>query len=117
MTARPQIARIGLAAALLASLSLGACGKLGDLEQPAPLFGEKAKADYAARRHADEAARARAAAAKAPSPEQNANTPDPNALPLHEAPYAPPIPGRTDPNGPNGPPTALPQPGQPSADQ
>jgi hypothetical protein len=117
MTARPQIARFGLAAALLAGLALGACGKLGDLEQPAPLFGAKAKADYAARRHADEAARARAAAAKSAPAEQNANTPDPSALPLHQAPWAPPIPGRTDPNGPNGPPTALPEPGQPSAGQ
>lgn len=117
MTARPQIARFGLAAALLASLLLGACGKLGDLEQPAPLFGEKAKADYAAQHHAADAARARAAAAKAAPAEQNADTPDPNALPLHQAPYAPPIPGRSDPDGPNGPPTALPEPGQPSAGQ
>jgi predicted small lipoprotein YifL len=117
MIARPHIARLGLAAALLASVSLAACGKLGELEQPAPLFGDKAKADYAAQHHAADAARARAAAAKSVPAEQNSNTADPSPLPLHQAPYAPPIPGRTDPNGPNGVPTALPQPGQPSADQ
>jgi predicted small lipoprotein YifL len=111
MTARPQIARFGLAAALLVSLSLGACGKLGELEQPAPLFGDKAKADYAAQHQAD-AARARAAAARA-TPQQQS----PNLLPLHQAPIVPPIAGRSNPEGPNGPPTALPQPGTTTDDQ
>ena len=77
-------------------------------------FGAQAKADYEAQQRAQDAARARAQAARTPEAEQNGNTPDPNALPLHEAPFAPPIPGRTDPAGP---PTALPSPGQPSADQ
>jgi predicted small lipoprotein YifL len=112
-----MIARLTIAAVFLASVALAGCGKLGELEQPAPMFGAQAKADYAAQHRAEDAARARAQAARQPSPEQNGNTPDPNALPLHEAPYAPPIPGRTDPNGPSGPPTALPTPGQPSADQ
>ena len=44
------------AAALLA---LTACGRVGALDQPAPLYGEKAKADYQAK------AAAAAAAAKA----------------------------------------------------
>ena len=112
-----MIARPVYAIALLASLSLAGCGKLGDLEQPAPMFGAQAKADYQAQRRAQDAARARAQAARTPEAEQNGNTPDPNALPLHIAPTAPPIPGRTDPNGPYGPPTALPTPGQPAADQ
>ena len=33
-------------------LALGACGKVGELEQPAPLYGAKAKADYDARKQA-----------------------------------------------------------------
>jgi hypothetical protein len=32
-----------------AALALSACGKQGDLEQPAPLWGAKAKAEYEAR--------------------------------------------------------------------
>jgi predicted small lipoprotein YifL len=112
-----MIARLTFAVALLASTALAGCGKLGDLEQPAPLFGAQAKADYAAQQHAKDAARNRAQAAGQPAAEQNGNTPDPNLLPLHQAPFAPPIPGRGDPNGPEGPPGALPQPGQPSADQ
>jgi len=36
----------------VAALTLTACGKVGSLDQPAPLYGEKAKADYAARRAA-----------------------------------------------------------------
>ncbi len=112
-----MIARLSIAAVFLASLTLAGCGKLGELEQPAPLYGAQAKADYEAQRHAQDAARARALAAKSPAPEENANRPDSNALPLQQAPYAPPIPGRTDTDGPEGPPGALPQPGQPSADQ
>src|SRR5580704_3278723 len=106
-----MIARPALAAAFLASLALAGCGKLGDLEQPAPMFGAQAKADYAAQRRAADAARAREQAARTPEAEQNGDTPDPNMLPLHVAPTAPPIPGRTDPDGPYGPPTALPTPG------
>ena len=42
-----------------AVLMLAACGRVGPLDQPAPLYGEKAKADYQARK------KAAAAAAKA----------------------------------------------------
>jgi len=38
--------------ALAGSLALSACGKVGALEQPAPLYGAKAKADYEARKQA-----------------------------------------------------------------
>src|SRR5665213_3984305 len=102
-----MIARPLIAAALLAGLALSGCGKLGDLEQPAPMFGDRAKADYEAQHRAQDAAHNPAQAAAQPEAEQYGNTPDPNALPLHVAPVAPPIPGRTDPDGPSGPPTAL----------
>jgi hypothetical protein len=36
-----------------AVLAVGACGKVGALDQPAPLYGAKAKADYEARKQAD----------------------------------------------------------------
>jgi hypothetical protein len=43
--------RAACAAVLIgAAASLGACGKQGVLEQPAPLFGAKAKAEYEARK-------------------------------------------------------------------
>ena len=64
---------IGLAAlALLAAASAG-CGRRGDLEQPAPLFGERARADYEASRAAD--ARGEAAAA-ADADAENDDTPE-----------------------------------------
>ena len=56
-----------------ALIALSACGSVGALEQPAPLFGEKAKADYQARKAADEAAKA----AKEEAQRQPVNT---NAL-------------------------------------
>ena len=40
---------------MAAILALGACGKVGALEQPAPLYGEKAKADYNSKKAADAA--------------------------------------------------------------
>ncbi len=46
-----------LAVGLLA-LSLTACGKVGPLKQPAPMFGDAARADYQARQAADAAAKA-----------------------------------------------------------
>ncbi len=41
---------------VLASLAVSGCGKVGALEQPAPLYGEKAKAEYRARKAAEAAA-------------------------------------------------------------
>ena len=106
-----MIARIALALVFAASVGLSACGKLGDLEQPAPLFGSKAKADYEA--HKEEAARARARAASEPPPPNDEA--DSNAAPLTQAPYAPTLPGRNDTMPPQGPQGSLPQPGQPGA--
>ena len=45
--------RSKLAVTVAAALALGACGKVGALDQPAPLYGAKAKADYDARKQAD----------------------------------------------------------------
>ena len=41
-----------LAAAALLAAPLGACGKQGDLERPAPLWGARAKAEYEAQKRA-----------------------------------------------------------------
>lgn len=40
--------RLALLFTLAATLALGACGKVGALEQPAPLYGTKAQADHQA---------------------------------------------------------------------
>jgi hypothetical protein len=63
--------RLAVAAAFLAALTLGACAKVGALEQPAPMFGQKAKADYAARK---------AAVANAKTAAQEENNGPPEAL-------------------------------------
>jgi len=47
---------LGLAATCVAGALLVACGRVGTLEQPAPLYGAKAKADYQARKAAQAAA-------------------------------------------------------------
>ena len=106
-----MIARLSVIAITLSALGLSACGKLGNLDQPPPMYGAQAKADYEAQRHAADAARARANAANEPAPQSY--EPNSDALPLTQAPYAPPIPGRTD----SAPQTALPAPGEPAAGQ
>ena len=51
---------LGLAAGiLLISTSLAGCGKVGTLDQPAPLYGAKAKARYEAAKAATAAAEAK----------------------------------------------------------
>jgi hypothetical protein len=44
--------RSSLVFGLAATLALAACGKVGALEQPAPLYGAQAKADYDAHKKA-----------------------------------------------------------------
>ncbi len=100
---RPMVAIAILAGVLV----LCGCGKIETLDQPAPLWGAKAKADYQARKAA-------AAAAKAEKKDPG----DPEVLP--DVPYDPnadpgpqrllPIPGTNPP--PNGPgqPGVLPDP-------
>lgn len=90
-----------------AAFALCACGKVGTLDQPAPLYGQKAKARYEAQKEAAAAAKANK---KDDQPE--AITPDrtydPNADPSSQR--ALPIPGTNpSPNGPP-PPGVLPDP-------
>jgi predicted small lipoprotein YifL len=48
-----MISRV-LILALVTATGLSACGRRGDLEQPAPLFGSRAKAEYEAQRAAQQ---------------------------------------------------------------
>jgi predicted small lipoprotein YifL len=102
--------RASLLALGACALVLAACGRVGPLDQPAPLYGAKAKADYKAQKAKE------ADAAKAPkeddTPEPLASdTPGPNnpgATPDNLR--ADPAPGmRPLPNGP-GPQGVLPDP-------
>jgi hypothetical protein len=94
-----------LAGALLATVmttGLGGCGKKGLLDQPAPLFGERAKEDYAGRQAAASAASteskstAPVAAADKPDPDadnaprttREIKAPEQNNLPITQAPIA-----------------------------
>jgi hypothetical protein len=63
------------------------------------LFGAQAKTDYNAQKAAEAAAKARDAAAR--SSEHGNTVFDPVDQPATQAPYAPSIPGRTDPLGPS----------------
>jgi hypothetical protein len=101
-----------LASAMLAAVmatGLGGCGKKGLLDQPAPLFGERAKEDYAA----SKAGAAASSESKNTAPVAAADKPDPDAdnaprttrdvqapeetnLPITQAP----IPGAPDLRGP-----------------
>jgi len=90
-----------------AGLALTGCGKVGSLEQPAPLFGAQAQAAYAAQQKAKQEA-AQARAAKQAEPKQAPD--DPSTQPLPQAPYGTQIQGRPDPFG-TAPPSALGNPG------
>jgi hypothetical protein len=101
--------RASLLALGVAALVLAACGRVGPLDQPAPLYGAKAKADYRAKKKAEAAAKA---TKDQDEPEPLApDTPGPNnpgAIPDNLR--ANPAPGmRPLPNAP-APPTALPDP-------
>lgn len=105
MTLRPLIITLALAGTVLAG-----CGKTGILEQPAPMFGKEAKANYAAEKKQEADAKARTDAAK----KAQTNGPivdDPDSQPLPNGPYTPPNPGHIgDPFAP-GPQGSLPTPG------
>jgi hypothetical protein len=58
-----------------ATLALAACAKVGTLDRPAPLFGEKAKAHWRAEKAAEEAA-------KTPKPDDKTPEPLPPTPPL-----------------------------------
>jgi len=72
-------ARLTVLAAAALGLSLTGCGKMGPLVQPAPMFGDKAKADYQAKQAADAAGKAaKQDAQRAPvNPNAVADQPDP----------------------------------------
>ena len=53
---RPHLGALGLLAILAGSALISGCGKQGVLEQPPPLFGSHARADYEATRAAEAAA-------------------------------------------------------------
>lgn len=101
--------RVWTVVGLVASLALAGCGKLGSLDQPAPLFGAKAKADWEAKKRAEADQKARSKDKDNSQPDRP-NPPDPNNPPLTQAPYATAIPGHNDPFG-AGPQGALPSPG------
>jgi predicted small lipoprotein YifL len=61
---------------IAAALALAGCGKVGVLEQPAPLWGEKAKADYAAQQKAAAEAKAKARQSGQSQPQPLPQTPD-----------------------------------------
>ena len=94
-----------LTGAMLAAImatGLGGCGKKGLLDEPAPLFGERAKEDYAARQAGAAAAsnegKSTAPVAAADRPDPNADdaprttrdikAPEQNNLPITQAPIA-----------------------------
>jgi hypothetical protein len=102
-----------LTGAMLAAVmatGLGGCGKKGLLDQPAPLFGERAKEDYAAKQAGASASstenRSTAPVAEADKPDPNADNappstrdikaPEENNLPITQAP----IPGAPELMGP-----------------
>ena len=108
MTHRPLVIAALLAVGVLTAGALAGCGKTGELQQPPPLFGAKAKADYDAQKQAE----AEAQAAKRASPDPDAL--NPADRPLTQAPYAAPIPGGSNPFGQGAP---TPVPGTSPADQ
>ena len=87
------------AAAVVLAGALAACGKQGDLDRPGPLWGAKAKADYAAQKRAQAAAASNATAAGQPGqPPTTGPGSNPYANPA--PPAQAPIPGeRTYPSG------------------
>ena len=113
MTARPMpagriaVARVGLIALFFGAATLSGCGKTGELEQPAPMFGAQAKADYAAKKKAEAEQRAREDAARKAQPAPASVVEDPTNRPLTQAPYAPAIPNPTGNPRAGGPASAL----------
>ena len=65
-----------------AALALVSCAKVGPLDRPAPLFGDKAKAHYRAQKAAE-------AAAKATKPDNGQPEPLPPTPPIAPPPASP----------------------------
>ena len=107
MIARTLLPRLGMIALFAGATTLAACGLPGELEQPAPLFGAQAKADYAAKKKAEAEARAREDAARKAQPQPASVVEDPTNQPLTQAPYAPAIPNPTGDPRAGGPASSL----------
>ncbi len=69
MTCLPLTRTVLIVVGAAGLLMVSACGKLGKLDQPAPLFGAQAKAAYAAKKQAEADAAAKAADAKVVTPQ------------------------------------------------
>jgi|688.fasta_scaffold993349_2 hypothetical protein len=90
MMRRNSLKTLAFGAASLGALalSLGGCGRMGPLKQPAPLFGERAKAEYEAQQAADARAAAdKKAAHKAPDATRAADQPDDDNTPKTKREY------------------------------
>jgi hypothetical protein len=96
-----------LAAASIFTLgaSLGGCGRVGALEQPAPLYGEKAKAEYRAKKAAEAAAAKNSQDDGQPeklapdTPGPDGPNGEPSTLRAKPAPGALPLPNAAEPKG------------------
>ena len=64
--------------ALAVAAGVSACGKRGDLDQPPPLFGERARAEYEAQQRARAAAQRETTQAEADEEDSRAPVPDPD---------------------------------------
>jgi hypothetical protein len=110
----PLIAKTPLiagAAVIFVSLALSGCGRPGSLDQPGPMFGAQAKADWDAKKRAEADAAAKAKAKDKDNSEPDRPNPsDPNNPPLAQAPYSTPLPGVNNPFG-SAPQGSLPNPG------
>lgn len=73
---------LGAAGLAALALALSGCGRMGPLQQPAPLFGERAKEKYAEQKAAEaRAAAAKSAGQKAPDVTRAADQPDEDNTP------------------------------------
>jgi hypothetical protein len=110
MSARHLTLTLAMGSALVGAALLGGCGKTGQLEQPAPMFGEQAKAQYAADKKAQADAAARRNAARK-AQQSGPIVDDPDSQPAPTGPYNPPNPGHVSDPFSSGPQGSLPQPG------
>jgi len=106
MSMRPLILTLALT-----GIALGGCGKTGILEQPAPMFGAEAKAQYAQQKKDEADAKARANAVRKAQP-NGSIVDDPDSQPLPNGPYTPPNPGHIGDPFAQGPQGSLPTPGR-----
>lgn len=103
-----RLAALALTGLFTGALALGACGKQGELERPAPLWGDKAKAEYQAQKKREQEEREAAAANGGSSTLVRPGPGDPGqpGVPARTAP----IPGGPQDPGASGPPGVLPDP-------